>query len=176
MLFQAPKETRRQFLFSILGPLQSQITILQNFTSLSSWRNSCAWGTSYAGQNFASAHPLPFERLPRKLHNQFFFILSIFHFGCISNQPRPQGAFPWLQGRGPQSQGKAPWGRGCISNIFLATLFCHIKSGRQTGQIAIIGFRNVIFSDLSRTQHQLKRKRCPLNVLFSHYNPSKQSY
>lgn len=145
MLFQAPKETRRQFLFSILGPLQSQITILQNFTSLSSWRNSCAWGTSYAGQNFASAHPLPFERLPRKLHNQFFFILSIFHFGCISN-------------------------------IFLATLFCHIKSGRQTGQIAIIGFRNVIFSDLSRTQHQLKRKRCPLNVLFSHYNPSKQSY
>ena len=26
-------------------------------------------------------------------------------------QPRPQGAFPWLWGR--QSQGKAPWGRGC---------------------------------------------------------------
>ena len=30
----------------------------------------------------------------------------------IKGQPRPQGAFPWLWGRG-QSQGKAPWGRGC---------------------------------------------------------------
>lgn len=135
MLFQARKETRRPFLFSILGPLHSQITLLQNCTSLRSWRNSWAQGTFYAGQNFTSAHPLPFERLPRKLHNF-----------------------------------------GYISNIFLATLFCHIKSGRQTGQIAIIGFRNVIFSDLSRTQHYLKRKRCSLNVLFSHYNPSKQSY
>ena len=29
------------------------------------------------------------------------------------DQPRPQGAFPWLWGRArPQSQGKAPWGRG----------------------------------------------------------------
>ena len=28
-------------------------------------------------------------------------------------QPRPQGAFPWLWGRG--SQGKAPWGRGCMA-------------------------------------------------------------
>ena len=26
----------------------------------------------------------------------------------LPNQPRPQGAFPWLWGRG-----KAPWGRGC---------------------------------------------------------------
>ena len=27
-------------------------------------------------------------------------------------QPRPQGAFPWLWAPRPQSQGKAPWGRG----------------------------------------------------------------
>ena len=32
-----------------------------------------------------------------------------------SKQPRPQGAFPWLWER-PQSQGKAPWGRGWIQN------------------------------------------------------------
>ena len=30
----------------------------------------------------------------------------------IVRQPRPQGAFPWLWG--PQSQGKAPWGRGWL--------------------------------------------------------------
>ena len=32
-------------------------------------------------------------------------------------QPRPQGAFPWLWGRGGKSQGKAPWGRGCIIQV-----------------------------------------------------------
>ena len=32
--------------------------------------------------------------------------------GLHWNQPRPQGAFPWLWPR-RQSQGKAPWGRGC---------------------------------------------------------------
>ena len=41
--------------------------------------------------------------VPRKYQN-----------GCPNTtQPRPQGAFPWLWGR-PQSQGKAPWGRGCV--------------------------------------------------------------
>ena len=37
-----------------------------------------------------------------------------------TRQPRPQGAFPWLWGR-PQSQGKAPWGRGWIRDKYFFT-------------------------------------------------------
>ena len=44
--------------------------------------------------------PFPFKHLPRRQQTDQF-------------QPRPQGAFPWLWGRGArQGQGKAPWGRG----------------------------------------------------------------
>ena len=36
-------------------------------------------------------------------------------------QPRPQGAFPWLFPPRPQSQGKAPWGRGCVESACIAS-------------------------------------------------------
>ena len=39
--------------------------------------------------------------------------------GCLIEQPRPQGAFPWLWRSPPflQSRGKAPWRRGCLTEV-----------------------------------------------------------
>ena len=54
-----------------------------------------------------------------RTHEKFMFMLKccgldyqpLFGKWAHAPQPRPQGAFPWPPHL--QSQGKAPWGRGC---------------------------------------------------------------
>ena len=61
-----------------------------------------------------------FGKITEELFIFYFSLLSMNQYSkrilqrCVvfmAYQPRPQGAFPWLWPR-PQSQGKAPWGRG----------------------------------------------------------------
>ena len=44
---------------------------------------------------------------------------GVLPYMAYSGQPLPQGAFSWLW---QQSQGKAPWGRGCVRGSVLLDL------------------------------------------------------
>ena len=76
----------------------------------------------------------------RNLWISFFMYNSrvLYVSNCFT---RPQGAFPWLWGRGAQSQGKAPWGRGCncfcplFLNFYFSCFMAHyIHLGRLSSK------------------------------------------